>query len=306
MKKASVLGLLALGTMFVMSCAKELVDVKSSTKLADVTLCVNTPEIGTRAYSDGTTATALQYAVYDATGKELTALTTTDATINGSATVKLQLTTGDTYSVIFWAAAENAPYEVDFENKTMTVNYEGAASNDEARDAFYAYKTFTVKGAQSETIELRRPFAQLNIGTGDYAASTNAGYTPTKSAVTVRNVYTTLNLTDGTVDGATEVAFASADINKDETFPVTGYKYLAMNYLLVSKDKEVVDVEFTFADGADAGFPAAGIAHQTAGCLAVLGETNGQQQIAGVDLGYRLDGFQTGEVDAADIGQDDL
>ena len=252
MKKTFALGLLALGTMFAMSCAKELVDVKSSTGLADVTLCVNTPEIATRAYSDGSTATALQYAVYDATGVELHALTKTDATINGSTTVKLQLTTGNTYSVIFWAAAPGAPYSVDFENKTMTVDYSAAVSNDEARDAFYAYKTFTVNGAQSETIELKRPFAQLNIGTGDYAASTNAGYTPTKSAVTVKNIYKTLDLVEGEVSESVEVAFASADINKNETFPVAGYEYLAMNYLLVSKDKEVVDVEFTFADGADA------------------------------------------------------
>ena len=47
----------------------------------------------------------------------------------------------------------------------MTVDYNGAASNDETRDAFYKYHTFTVKGAQTETIELRRPFAQLFGGT---------------------------------------------------------------------------------------------------------------------------------------------
>ena len=213
---------------------------------------MNTPEIATRAYSDGTTATVLQYAVYNEAGNELTALTKTDATINGSTTVELQLTTGNTYSVIFWAAAPNAPYDVDFGAKTMTVDYDGALSNDEARDAFYAYKEFTVKGAQTETIELRRPFAQLNIGTADYTASTNAGYTPTKSAVTVKNIYKTLDLVEGEVSEPVEVAFAAADIKKDEKFPVAGNEYLAMNYLLVDSDKEVVDVEFTYTDGSNA------------------------------------------------------
>ena len=214
----------------------------------------------TRAYSDGATATVLQYAVYDAAGNILGDLTKTDATINGSATVNLRLTTGNTYSVIFWAAAPvapsapNAPYTVDFATKTMTVNYAGAVSNDENRDAFYKYHTFTVNGAQTEKVELKRPFAQLNIGTNDYAASTNAGYTPTQSAVTVKKVYSSINLATGEVDENTKVdaVFGLANIKKDETFPVTGNQYIAMNYVLVGADKEVVDVEFTYTNGNDA------------------------------------------------------
>ena len=234
--------------MFATSCENELDPGTNVGENAQVTFSVGTPEIATRAYSDGQTATVLQYAVYDAAGNELTDLTVTDAEIHGSTTVNLQLTTGNTYSVIFWAAAENAPYTVDFGAKTMTVDYSNAVSNDETRDAFYKYHTFTVTGTQTETIELKRPFAQLNIGTADYAASTSAGYTPTKSAVTVKNIYSTLNLATGAVDGSDEATFNFADIKKDETFPVAGYEYMAMNYLLVPTDKEVVDIEFTYTD----------------------------------------------------------
>ena len=248
MKRHLSFGLMMLATLFAASCAKELVEEPVLNGEAKVTFSVNTPEIATRAYSDGTTATVLQYAVYDKEGVELTALTKTDATINGSATVELQLTTGNTYSVIFWAAAPNAPYTVHFAEKTMTVDYTAPVCNDEARDAFYAYKEFTVKGAQTETIELRRPFAQLNIGTADYAASTSAGYTPTQSSVTVP-VYTTLDLTNGDVDGQETKTFALANIKRDELFPVAGNEYLAMNYLLVAADKEVVDLTFTCTDG---------------------------------------------------------
>ena len=251
MKRKLSLGLMMLATLLAASCAKELVEEPVLNDEAKVTFSVNTPEIATRAYSDGMTATALQYAVYNEAGEELEALTKTNATINGSTTVELKLTTGNKYSVIFWAAAPEAPYTVDFANKTMTVNYTAAVCNDETRDAFYAYHTFTVNGAQTETIELRRPFAQLNIGTADYAASTSAGYTPTHSAVTVKNIYTTLDLVEGEVDGSTEVAFASAAIKKDETFPVEGNEYLAMNYILVDAEKEVVDVEFTYSDAAN-------------------------------------------------------
>ena len=227
------------------SCVKELRDVAAGD--ATVTFTVGTPEIATRAYSDGTTATQLQYAVYDADGKLLNDLTVTDAEIHGSTTVSLTLTTGNTYSVIFWAAAPNAPYTVDFEHKTMTVDYTAAVSNDEARDAFFKRHTFTVTGAQTETIELKRPFAQLNIGTADYAKAASAGYAPTHSAVTVKNIYSTLNLEDGTVANDAVVTFGENVIpsSKVESFPVDGYEYLAMNYLLVSADKALVEVEFT-------------------------------------------------------------
>lgn len=242
--------------MFATSCENELDLGTNAGENALVTFSVGTPEIATRAFSDGLTATVLQYAVYDAEGNELTELTKTDAEIHGSTAVNLQLTTGNTYSVIFWAAAENAPYTVDFGDKTMTVDYTKAVSNDENRDAFYKYHTFTVKGAQTETIELKRPFAQLNVGTSDYAASTSAGYTPAYSYVKVP-VYNTLDLVEGkvsTVNGtatsedAVATEFKLAAIPEDETFPVDGYDYLSMNYLLVAADKEVVDVEFGYSE----------------------------------------------------------
>lgn len=248
MTKKILFGMMAATMMFATSCENELDLGTNVGETAQVTFSVGTPEIATRAFSDGLTATVLQYAVYDAEGNELTELTKTDAEIHGSTTVNLQLTTGNTYSVIFWAAAENAPYSVDFDAKTMTVDYSNAVSNDENRDAFYKYHTFTVTGAQTETIELKRPFAQLNIGTADYAASTSAGYTPINSAVTVKSIYNTLNLWNGEVSGETEVTYDYAAIAKNETFPVAGYDYLAMNYLLVSADKALVDVEFAYTE----------------------------------------------------------
>ena len=231
------------------SCAKELQNVAEGD--ATVTFAVGTPEIATRAYSDGTTATELQYAVYDANGNYLQDLTGSKE-INISTTVDLKLTTGNTYSVAFWADSQDAPYTVDFTTKSVSVDYAGVKSNDENLDAFYAWYTFTVTGAQTETVELKRPFAQLNIGTADYDASESAGYVPTISTVTVSNVYSTLNFATGAVDGATDMTFAENAIPAGEVFPVAGYEYLAMNYLLVAADKALVEVEFTYSDGSNA------------------------------------------------------
>ena len=257
MKKKLLFGMMAALTLAA-SCQNDFDYVPTGEETAQVTFNVGAPEMATRAFSDGATATVLQYAVYDAAGNELTDLTVTDAEIHGSTTVNLQLTTGNTYSVIFWAAAQNAPYDVDFATKTMTVDYANAVSNDETRDAFYAYHEFTVTGSQTETVYLKRPFAQLNIGTSDYTVAEAAGYAPAYSYVKVP-VYNTLDLVEGkvsTVDGttasdeavATEFKLAAIPDSSVETFPVDGYEYLLMNYLLVPADKEVVDIEFGYSE----------------------------------------------------------
>ena len=239
--------------MVATSCQQDTdLGVKASGELVEVSLNVQAPAIANRVYSDGETATVLQYAVYNAAGQELEQLTVTDGEIHGSTTVNLQLVTGNTYSVIFWAAAEGAPYTVDFAEKTMTVDYSNVACNNESLDAFYKYHTFTVSGAQTETIELRRPFAQLNIGTNDYVAAEKAGWVPTTSTVTVKQLCNVLNLWDGTVSGTpADVTFAEAAFDKTQTFPVAGYEYLAMNYVLVGAESETVEVVFTYANGAD-------------------------------------------------------
>ena len=246
MKKSIFLGLATFAMLLTTSCVNE---IAPSKEIGDtpVTFQIGTPEIATRAYSDGTTATKLQYAVYDEDGNLLEDLKVEDAKINGSTSIELQLATGNEYSIIFWAAAQDAPYTINFAEKTMTVNYQSAVCNDETRDAFYKCHTFTVRGAQTETIELKRPFAQLNIGTNDYEASEKAGYKPAYSYVKVP-VSSVLNLFDGTVNDPEEVEFALSDIPTEEEFPVRGYKYISMNYLLVSADKEVVDVTFGYSE----------------------------------------------------------
>ena len=246
--KKILFSLMAAIMIFATSCENDL-ELGATGKTSVVSFSVESPEMASRAYSDGLSATKLQYAVYE--GEQiLPALTELNARIEGKTTVNLQLTTGNTYTVIFWAAAPDAPYSVDFASKTMTVDYSAGnkASNAENRDAFYAKKTFTVTGSQTETIELRRPFAQLNIGTADYVDAKKAGYEPKYSGVKVKNVYTTLDLWEGKVDGATEVMFDYAAIPVGEEFPVSGYDYMSMNYLLVASTKALVDIEFGYTE----------------------------------------------------------
>ena len=282
MKKSLFFGLSAMATMlFTASCQQEeLVKQPQAGDLAKVSIKVTTPELGaaTRAFGDGKSAKVLHYAVYNVKTENnqetltyLPELTKEDHEINITTTVDLQLVTGNTYKVIFWADNANSPYTpnwTDANNPTVTVDYDynngidnGVTCNNENYDALFNWMTIDVDAAKTVDIDLFRPFAQLNIGTSDIVEASKAGYTLKQTQVTVK-AYQTLNLWGKTVSDPTNVTFNAADYpnydanatyglkasNADgyEIFPVTGYEYMAMNYLLCPADKELVDVEFDF------------------------------------------------------------
>ena len=247
----AIASLLMLGT----SCSSE--EVAPMTGESTVTLSVTLPDgIQSRAFGDGTTADSLTMLVLDGE-TALPVFTSADPTvlstdINLTKQVTLRLAAGKTYKVVCWAAAEGAPYTFDPATRTVTANYEGALTGDEKLDAFYAAQDITVTGNTTETVKLYRPFAQLNIGTNDLAAAKAAGFDAKTVKVTVPT-YKSLNLVTGAVETGDPVAvsFGEGALPTGETFPKTGYDYLAMNYLLMSADKQLVDLEFTVkaADG---------------------------------------------------------
>ena len=203
--------------------------------------------------SDGLTADQLTVAVYDNDGKELGDLSLKDSKVvkmnNKTATVTFKLVKGQTYNFAFWAQAEGAPYTFDIANKTINVDYgEGKVDcNNESRDAFYAYKTYIVNGPINETIELHRPFAQLNFGTDDLEAATKAGITPAQSQVLVSKVGTAFNLATGETSGEQEnVTFVKAVIPTDQLkVQDKTYGWMAMNYFLAPGDDAIIDATMT-------------------------------------------------------------
>ncbi len=265
MKKKLFFGLLAAaGMLFAASCSND--ELESPALSGDesvVTFTLEQPGIATRTYSDGESATKLSYAVYES-GETTPLISSGDSdgdeqvTFSGkTATVNLRLVNGKTYDLIFWADNEAAPYTFSAANQTVTIDYttNPVVSQDETLDAFYAARTeLKIEGTTNETIQLKRPFAQMNIATTDAEAAATAGYVPTQSKLTVSNVYKTLSLIDGKVSDGTEVTYAYAALpGSSESFPVANtddvtYTYLSMNYLLVDSTEEVVDITFDVND----------------------------------------------------------
>ncbi len=254
MNKKFLFGMFAAATMlFATSCSNDELDDVQSGKESVVSFTLEQPGITTRAYSDGTTATTLTYAVYEKDAQ--TAIQEDkieNAFENKTATVSITLKTGKSYDIIFWADAPDSPYDFDSNTKSITVNdYETALSNDENRDAFFGTaEVKNVSGPINEEVKLKRPFAQLNFGVDGSAEL------PEKTSVTVSKVYKTLNLMNGeaseVVDNQT---FAENGMDQRGHFPVAGFNYLAMNYLLVDNEQELVDVTLTTSDGKTVSVP---------------------------------------------------
>lgn len=225
--------------MLAVSCSKEDNGVSNGNNF--VTFKVTAPELATRAIGDGTTAQTLHYAVYDEAWNHIPALDGT-TTINITADVQMELLDGKVYNFIFWAQNDAAPYTFDAVNKKMTVNYAGIKANDENLDAFYAtVENMKVQGGITKTVELFRPFAQLNIATLDWNAMIASGETFNQTEVKVK-AYDTLDFVSGGVSGLAERTF-NFEAMPAETLSVNNvaYKWMAMNYLLVN-EKELVEV----------------------------------------------------------------
>ena len=256
-KSLAALALIA----FAASCSKEqAIEAIPSGEEALVSFTVSTPALQTKAIADGNTVDKVSCNVYDAEGVLISnsEISKTIAISGGKVTFSVRLVTGQTYSFIFWAYNEaGAHYTLDAANKKVTVSYTDATSNDESRDAFYAYVApLQVTGAINKTVTLSRPFAQVNFGVtkADITAAKNAGIEVAKSSVKLTALATELNLVDGTVSGNEDAEFSLAALpEEDLTVGTTDYGYVAMNYALVGKDaKSLSDATLNIYDSADA------------------------------------------------------
>ena len=234
------------GILLVSSCAKEDISANAWGEGEEVLVTFTTavPGVATRAeatYGNGDSAERLVYCVFDenwtAVGDGQVEIADAFAGNNLETTVTMRLVSGKTYNFIFWADANEGYYTF---NDLTNIKVNGAfVGNDESRDAFYAtIKGLYVNGTVNKPVELRRPFAQLNMLTADLEVAKKMGYDLTKTEV-VAPMYTAFDLVAEEVTGAaTEITFAMND-RAENTYEINGidYEFIAMNYLLVPADE---------------------------------------------------------------------
>lgn len=262
MKKVLYLSAIALTSLIATSCASE--EVAPVDNDGMTTLTVKLPaDMASRAFNSGTQAKNLYVAIYEAggdkkclfsnfggttgvNGMEVTNFNGTDLTT----TIKVSLVKNKTYDIYCWAQSytmDNAsPYQWDENKKSISVTYPSEMTNyDEGRDAFYGKLTSFQSGVTANhSITLKRPFAQINVGTNDlqaykYASGNNAPL----FGMTVKGAATSVNLDTDAVSGSEDAVIATA-ASSTTTFEasVTGLSYLAMGYVLPGEGLMEVDL----------------------------------------------------------------
>ena len=249
------------GMLFATSCSQdELFNESTNGDFVNATFTIGTADgIGTRAVGDGTTVDKVACAVYDADGDELKDLYKVEEVVGKTATYNVRLAKGQNYRIAFFAYNEAAgAYDVK-DLKNIVVN-DGQLSNVEGRDAFTAYYdvvTGKSMNAINETVTLKRPFAQLNLGIDavELEDAKKAGIEIAQSKIVVSNVYKAFSAFDNAVVKGAETSAMTFEMNTipNESLKVTvngevkEYTYLALNYLLVGDadtEKSLTDVEF--------------------------------------------------------------
>ena len=228
------------GMLFATSCQESLVEPQLG---GTTTFTVQVPDqMGTKAIGGHDLVDKLYVEVYAQGATENVIYeTTAGKEQDGSFKVSMNLIQDQHYSIIFWAQKEGA-YEVgDLRNIPMNVSHH----NNESGAAFYAYLGDFVPSGTTQTVTLKRPFAQLNLGTTPASLKTDVQSDSLilfKSYIKVGNIATSFNTVKGYGEGSQPVEFLLASVPADEKLYVAGekYYYVSMDYLPIAGDNEAL------------------------------------------------------------------
>lgn len=256
------------------SCQNEMDCPGPKDGVRPLTFCTKLPVGFTRAFADGNTADVLTCYVYDSTGK--TFLTEAQGTISGgSGQVTVQLVGNENYKILFWAAnsqvfdakqpqSTTMPYKINPETGELSVDYAQVNGNSDKYDAFYTVIDVTGGANATQEIDLRRAFAQVNVGTDDSELpvvkeaykSVFHDYPLIYTEAAIYGVCNRVNLVANTAQSSDTTTLkvkreqmnaAATGAFSSESFPVAATpvnKYTSMAYVLASPIGSTVNVGF--------------------------------------------------------------
>lgn len=223
--------------------------------------------VGSRAIADGVNvgggnqADKLIWALYEK-GKDANRLDfgfgTASEKVDGKQefTAEISMVKGLTYNVLFFAYDEDGcVFQLNTQDPDLTALKlkDGLQANVEGYDAFVKCHEHTVKsGNEVTTVELKRPFAQINAATtvADLDRAKKLQAVVTKSELVIANVPTKYNVLTGEATENADLTYSANDIlnhyvaagettpahpNEDITVDNVGYKYLTMAYVLAGE-----------------------------------------------------------------------
>ncbi len=240
--KKYFLSIVALAVMlFATSCQESLVEPQVD---GTTTFSVQVPgQMGTKATPYNGNVNKLYVQVYPENVSE-TLLFQPEVVeiVDGFFTVSISLIQDQRYDIIFWAQqGESYVKEGDDLRVVSMKNHH----NSEEGSAFFAYLNDFVPTGTSQAVTLKRPFAQLNLGTTEASLEPNSGKVfLSQSKVKVSNVATEFNTVTGM--GQEPVVYETTLLDVPQstiTVNNVAYKYISMDYLpIVGDDQALVTV----------------------------------------------------------------
>ena len=232
------------GMLFATSCQESLVEPQMD---GTTTFTVQLPDgMGTKAIGDAANTNKLYVQVYNANFDDPCIYSVQDDMENGKFEVSLTLIQDQTYGIIFWAQNENSKYDVgDLRKIDLNIEHH----NSELGAAFYHTMIFTPDG-QGRDITLRRPFAQLNLGTSAESLDTDVSTSNIElgtSKVIVTGIASSFNTVEG--KGVDPITYTTNDVDvlSYTTDPLNvgniNYHYISMDYLPVVDNESLVTVQ---------------------------------------------------------------
>lgn len=153
-----------------------------------------------------TKANKITIAVYDEEGNEVKRVIRDNAFDNGEPLLFARVPEGKKYDVAAWLQYSGCEAYNTIDLRNVTVNYEGAVSNDHKRDVFMAsLQGVQVDGYTEQRIELARPTTLINLG------DANCFVDVAQSEVTISNLATSINVLSGEMGGSQVVTFDKSE-----------------------------------------------------------------------------------------------
>ena len=266
MKKLIYCALALAAGLFAASCQQEKLEPVQGGNT--VTFTVEIPDVATKATigDEASSINDLVYAVYRTTAPDLaTTLTNWDEytnlvyqknpatqvfTDNYSTTVSLELINNQNYVILFWAQNSDVWVGDNFDLTKITYP-ENLVVNRDPADKYAAFSGVRFLGANEfagqKTVELKRPFAQINIAAKD---PVNYDVVVSSSSMTVGSAGDMFNVASQAAAATKNITYTWENIPATDGFTASGVTYehyVAMGYVF-AKDNVTVSYDINTAD----------------------------------------------------------